>query len=124
MPHSDVPLWIGATDVCLTPLLSDIGEYYAGSPLKLFEYMACERAVVGADLPGIREHIEPHSSGLLYPAGDSESLMIQIKRLHQDKILRQRIASNGLSYILEYRTWEKVAIQIEELAANLDRYND
>lgn len=116
IPHSEVPCWIGAFDVCVVPILPIRGKASGGSPLKLFEYMASARPVIATDVSGISEHILSANCGLLYPAQDSHALALQLERMLQNKMLRDELATNGLQYALENRSWDKVAQHIEELA--------
>jgi glycosyltransferase involved in cell wall biosynthesis len=51
-PQDRVPLYLAAADVLVIP---DTVTDVTASPLKLFEYMAMERAVVCPDLPALRE---------------------------------------------------------------------
>lgn len=119
VPHAEVPLWIGASDVCIVPILPNRGEASAGSPLKLFEYMASHRPVVGTDLPGISEHLQNSSAGLLYPPEDAQALANQIERLYLDSDLRERLGRNGHEYVKNYHSWDNVARKVEEIAAEL-----
>jgi glycosyltransferase involved in cell wall biosynthesis len=56
-------------------------EWYENSPLVIYESMALGKPVIGADMGGIPELIEPGVDGLLYPAGDAEALRSRIRLL-------------------------------------------
>lgn len=45
VPPDEVPSWMGAADVCVLTLCSPRTRERGCSPIKLFEYMACERPV-------------------------------------------------------------------------------
>ncbi len=52
-PHSEVPSIVAALDVCLIPYR--VNPYTEGlSPIKLYEYLAMGKPVVGTDLPYLR----------------------------------------------------------------------
>ncbi|GAB4153369.1 MAG: glycosyltransferase [Roseiflexaceae bacterium] len=51
-PQSQVPLYLAAGDILAVP---DTVTDVTASPLKLFEYMAMQRAVICPDLPALRE---------------------------------------------------------------------
>ncbi|GAB4262005.1 MAG: hypothetical protein Kow00122_18560 [Thermoleophilia bacterium] len=65
IPHDQVPACLARFDVCLLPYRTDLELAQALSPVKLFEYLACGRPVVAADIPAVRE-----SAGLVYVAAD------------------------------------------------------
>ena len=56
-------------------------EWYENSPLVIYESMAMGKPVIGADMGGIPELIEPGVDGFLFPAGDAESLRNRIRLL-------------------------------------------
>lgn len=64
------PVYLGAADVLVIP---DTVTDVTASPLKLFEYMACQRAIVLPDLPALRE-ILPNDAGWYFRRGQQESL--------------------------------------------------
>jgi glycosyltransferase involved in cell wall biosynthesis len=51
---SEVPNYINACDVCLMPYKRNIWTQHVNS-LKLFEYLACGKPIVGTDIPACRE---------------------------------------------------------------------
>lgn len=52
VPYKKVPEYIGAMDICVAPHLKDSNQ---ASPVKIFDYMACGRAIVASDLEVIKE---------------------------------------------------------------------
>jgi glycosyltransferase involved in cell wall biosynthesis len=69
VPHSQVPLYIAAADLCLAPYRErafhdDIVPF---STLKIPEYMACARPVVSVPSGRIRRLVEDDVSGFLFP---------------------------------------------------------
>jgi glycosyltransferase involved in cell wall biosynthesis len=113
VPHQDVPDWIGAFDVCVAPFLRARNETIGLSPLKLFEYMACQRPVVATALPGIIEPVEGARAGLLYPLEDQEKLAQQLYLLYEDVELRKSLENHGREYVLKHHSWQSVAERLE-----------
>jgi len=84
---------------------------YEGNPKTLLEAMACGCAVIGTNVPGIREVIQHEKSGLLVE--DSvESLRSAILRLMDDEGLRSRLGEEARRQIIEENSLE-AAIQQE-----------
>jgi glycosyltransferase involved in cell wall biosynthesis len=75
IPNAQLPLYQAACDALLMPYQlrveassgGDIGRYL--SPMKLFEYLACERVILSSDLPVLREVLTPQNA-ILLPAND------------------------------------------------------
>ncbi len=85
----DVHDLLRALDVCC------LVSYREGLPLSLIEAMATGLAVVGTDVPGIRDVIEPERNGLLVPPDDVAALAGALERLARDEALRDRLGRAG-----------------------------
>lgn len=86
VPNAELPLYQAACEVLLMPYQrrvaassgGDIARYL--SPMKLFEYMACGRPILSADLPVLREVLH-EGNALLLPSEDPDAWVEAIKEL-------------------------------------------
>jgi len=103
-PNAQLPEIINRYPVFVLP------SYYEGNPKVLLEAMACECAVVGTSVRGIREIIKNNENGLLCET-DADSIKQAITTLMQDKHLRDKLSRNAREFIIEnlslYKTVEK-----------------
>ncbi len=67
-PHAEIPLWINASDLVAHPSLSE------GSPLPIYEALACGKPIVASRVGGIPELITSEAYGLLVPPADPLAL--------------------------------------------------
>src|SRR3546814_21078926 len=81
---------------------------YEGHPKTLLEAMACGAAVIGTDVPGIREVIEDGRTGLLC-APTAAALREAIERLLSDEPLRRRMGGNARQQIEMPASLDRVA---------------
>ncbi len=102
---SRVPLCLRAFDVCALPFPWTTHFAYYASPIKLFEYMAVERALIASNLPSIAEVVTDGESALLVPPSDAAALAEAIRRLRDDPALRQRLAARAYALVMESYTW-------------------
>jgi glycosyltransferase involved in cell wall biosynthesis len=115
-PNSTVPLYQAACDVLLMPYQQQVAASSGGdiarylSPMKLFEYMACERAILSSDLPVLREVLHAENACLL-PGGDVEAWAAALEMLRADEPLRRRLAARARQDASCY-TWEARAAKI------------
>jgi glycosyltransferase involved in cell wall biosynthesis len=67
VPHDRVQEWVRAADIGLTihPEYFWSPWGFHGSPMKMFDYMACGLPVVGTDIGQMREVIRPWKNGIL-----------------------------------------------------------
>ena len=107
--------YVSAFDIALQPA----ANAYA-SPLKLFEYMALQRAIVAPDQPNIREILADGRDALLFDATRSQAMAEAILRLATDPSLRERLAKAALVSIGQRNlTWLHNADRVLHLAQQL-----
>ena len=113
--REQVPRLIAGFDIALQPA----AVAYA-SPLKIFEYMAAERAIVAPDQPNIREVLEHGRTALLAPPGDVAALWAAVRRLAEDAALRRRLgAAARAEVIARDLTWAGNARRVAGMAGAL-----
>lgn len=98
---------ICASDVCvaLHPEYFWSPYRFHGSPMKLFEYMACGTAVVTSNRGQMAELIEHGKNGLL--SSDSpEDILSQLVALRDDPTLARQLGIAGRQMILSGRSWQ------------------
>lgn len=113
--YHDVPRYINACDILVAPYNTKGSEREIegiGSPLKILEYMACGKAIIGSSYPQLTRLIEQGSNGLLFPPGDVKALSSDILQLAQDVSLRTRLGMQALEDVKEGYTWRGLAQQI------------
>jgi glycosyltransferase involved in cell wall biosynthesis len=105
VPHADVVRYYDLIDVLVYPRLSKrVTELV--TPLKPLEAMAQSKLVIASDVGGHREMVFSGQNGLLFKAGDPQSLAeacLELLRRRQDwKVFRE----NGRRYVREARSWK------------------
>ena len=113
--HKEVPKFISAADVAVAPYTkTDKMKIFHFSPIKIFEYMACERPVVASDIEIVRDVIERHKCGLLARQDDVDDFVQKIKILLYNCKLRRKLGRSGRVAVVSEYTWNKVAEKILE----------
>ena len=112
VPYSEMGRTISDADVGLH-LFKPLGEIrVAGSPLKLFDYMASGLAVIAQD-EGQRGAIIRQREVGLTTSGAPDDLARQISKLEQDRDLCRRFGKNGRLAVEEYYNWDRAAEETE-----------
>ena len=103
VPPPRVPALLAAADVIVLPnsAQAEISARYT-SPLKLFEAMAAERAIVASDLSSLREVLRHEQNALLVRPDDPEALAAGLRRLLEDAALRARLAATARAESARY----------------------
>lgn len=93
-------------DICVAPLRRDVRNRVQGcSPIKLFEYMAAERAILTTDLDCIREIVAPDETGLMVHAPRPNRLAEKLLCLAEDAALRARLGKRAREVVTASATW-------------------
>lgn len=87
--RDDVPVLLKQADIFVLPSLQD------NLPFSVMEAQVAGKAVIVSNAGGIPEMVEHGKTGLISPAGDSESLYCNLKAVMEDDSLRSRLAENA-----------------------------
>ncbi|HEX8784950.1 MAG TPA: glycosyltransferase family 4 protein [Telluria sp.] len=115
--RDDVARHVAAFDIALQPAV----VAYA-SPLKLFEYLALGKAIVGPAQPNIEEILRRDHNAVLFDPASTQSLAEAIDRLCGDRALREKVATNARATIVDQKlTWHENALRVVNLFGGLLR---
>ena len=106
LPHDRVPETLDAADIFLAPLVpfADGSEFF-GSPTKLFEYMAMEKAIIASNLGQMGTIITHKENGWLTEPGNAEALGTAILYLAENADLRLQMGQRAREAAVSRHTW-------------------
>jgi glycosyltransferase involved in cell wall biosynthesis len=113
LDHREIPFLINLSDICVAPLRVE-----GGSPIKVFEYMACGKPVVTSRIDGL-EFIEAEGVGLLTAPEDKGELEEALNELIKDPLKRAAMGQKGGRIARERFSWDSRITEIEELLKEL-----
>ncbi|MBK6764922.1 MAG: glycosyltransferase family 4 protein [bacterium] len=105
IPHRDVPLWLSAADILLPMRTWQESNVRVCSPMKLFEYMAAKRLIVGPAFPTVLEVIADGEHALLFKPDDIAAMESALRAglvLVDDPALPRR----AYETVAQRYTWE------------------
>jgi glycogen synthase len=79
-----------------------------GFGLVLIEAMSAGVPVVATDVAGIRDVVKNGETGLLVPPGDPPALASAIRRVVEDRSLRESLVREGSRHVRDRFSWESV----------------
>ncbi|MBN2207790.1 MAG: glycosyltransferase family 4 protein [Candidatus Coatesbacteria bacterium] len=109
-PHSLIPSYIAAADICVAPYTPQQEFYF--SPIKLLEYISCAKPIVASDLPPIRRMLTHGQDALLAKPGDEMDLAAKIAELLDDAESRKRLARSAHERFAGKKTWALCAQRV------------
>jgi SAM-dependent methyltransferase len=119
LTEAELPLLYSAADVTVSFSSSD------GTPMSILEAMASGSAVIGGDLPSIREWVRDGETGLLARVPDLDVLVSQLERLVTDAELRRALTARARRLVEQHAdrqaNLERVETEYVRLAPATDR---
>lgn len=91
----------------------------AGSPMKLFEYMAAGKAIVAPALPNIEKILTHRKNALLFPPADPAGLAAALLELLADDHLRDRLAQTGRAEAVQKYSWDRAVRELLHIFRSL-----
>jgi glycosyltransferase involved in cell wall biosynthesis len=107
--YENVPTYIACMDVCVVPRNRARFQKTGISSLKVREYLACGRPVVGADITGIGDVLREANAGIALSPENTSELAQAIVRLLQDEPLRRQMGSRGRGFAVHNLSWDATA---------------
>lgn len=109
--YHDMADIISTADVCLC-LYEQIDYYkeFYFSPLKLYDYMAVGKPVIGSDVGQIKYVIDKYGCGLL-TTNEIDDIVAKIIYLKNHKGIANEIGTKGRDAILRTHNWSNIAIE-------------
>lgn len=101
LPHTALSQHIHRAALYVQPSL------YEGNPKTILEAMACAKAVIGGDSPGIRELISHRRNGFLC-ATTPDAIRAAVVEVLADSDLRQRMGEAARQYVVENFSLDRV----------------
>lgn len=121
--HDLIEQYYSVVDVLVYPRISmRLTELV--TPLKPLEAMALGKAVLGSDVGGIRELVDPEVTGVLFKAGDMSDFASQATRLLNDAAFRQSLGTHARERIAVEKDWKTLARTYESVYAAATRAAD
>ena len=117
--QSEVPKFIGISDVCIVPL-PDHPFWRFQSPLKLLEYLAMEKVVVLTAIPAHQAVVGKAKCGIYVSSVEPMEIAKAIECAYFNRENLEEWGKTGRKIVKEGYTWEKVARDLENYLLWID----
>ena len=84
------------------------------SPLKPFEAMAMEKAVIASDVHALTEIVQHEHTGLLFEKGHASSLAIALLRFIEDEEFRSECGKTARTWVEKERDWSNISLTLDK----------
>ena len=118
VPHEEVERYYSIVDIAPFPRLPQpVTEMV--SPLKPFEAMAMEKAVIASDVHALAEIVQHEETGLLFEKGNATSLSDTLTRLINDSKLRSKYGKAARIWVEQKRDWNSISLTLDNVYTKL-----
>jgi glycosyltransferase involved in cell wall biosynthesis len=107
--REDLPAVFGLATVVVLP------SYREGLPKVLLEAAACGKALIATDVPGCRDVIRHHKTGLLVSVRDPSALADAIHTLLENRELRSALGAAARDFVRSEHSTERIGRQYLDL---------
>jgi glycosyltransferase involved in cell wall biosynthesis len=118
VPRESILDYYAAIDVFVVPRRDEAVTRLV-TPLKPFEAMAMERAVVVSGVDALREMIVPGETGLVFRPDDDADLAETVDPLVTDAGARKQLGRRAREWVGEHRTWTQNGVRYRRLFERL-----
>jgi PEP-CTERM/exosortase A-associated glycosyltransferase len=106
VPHEEVASYYGLIDAFVVPRTGD-RVCHLVTPLKPYEAMAMERAVVVSGVRALREMVIPGETGLVFRPEDPRDLADVLEPLVRSPQRRKELGRAARTWVQAHRTWDQ-----------------
>lgn len=117
VPRREMSALLAAADICLVPL-RDVALFSSFIPSKMFEYLAAERAVLGA-VRGEPAEILRAAGAMVVEPEDADAIAKAIVELADDPDRRSAMGKQGRGFVEEHFDRQRQADQYRALLGSL-----
>jgi PEP-CTERM/exosortase A-associated glycosyltransferase len=114
VPFADVQRYYSLIDVAVFPR-KPLPVTEMVSPMKPFEAMATEKAVLVSSVRALEEIVADGETGMVFQKGDIDNLAGVLEVMVSDPELCARLGKNAREWVVANRSWDRAADKIVEV---------
>ncbi len=122
IPYKEIEYYLAICDIVLSPHCRQADQKkFFGSPTKLFEYMAMEKAIIASKVGQIAEVLTNNENAILVEPGNIEELAKAIERLINNPKLIKVLAKNAFLDAKKNHSWISKFLVLHKKLINLNK---
>jgi glycosyltransferase involved in cell wall biosynthesis len=121
--RDEVARYVAAFDIAMQPAVVEYASPLKLFALKLFEYLALGKAIIGPAQPNLMEILTDGQNAVLFDPKAVDGMAGAISKLTPDTALRQRVGKNARKTIDDKQlTWRENAARAVELFKRIPKH--
>jgi len=118
VPYEEVPIYINMSDMCVAPFILKRNDKIGISPLKIYEYMACGKAIVCSKIKNLH-FLDEIKAGILVEPENPHQISEAILKLLDNEKLRNEMGKRGREETVNNYSWDSIAKRVEDLCLSI-----
>lgn len=120
VPHETVPKYINSSDVCIAFFNDErIKKVGGGSCIKLYEYLACGKPVIGTVELSTFQILTEYNAGIVVNSDDLKNIADSIVNLIKNENLIAEMVVNGRKLVEKQYNWNVIGRQLAVICEGL-----
>ena len=116
VPYEEVPKYMNSSDVCVILNKSELKkELGGGSAIKLYEYMACGKPVIGTVAQTSFNILKKYDACVLVDVDNIDEIVEAVVMLLENKELREELGKNGRNLVEKKYNWDVNAKKVARI---------
>jgi glycosyltransferase involved in cell wall biosynthesis len=111
-PFAEIPEYINSADLCLAPYFDPLLNETGISPIKIYEYMSCGKAIISSPVGGLEKLFQEYQIGVMVDSFDAEDWGPALETVLQDPQQLKTWGNNGRQATLTTFSWEAICKKI------------
>jgi glycosyltransferase involved in cell wall biosynthesis len=118
IPHESVSEYVSACDITY-----GVTEQESATPIKCFEYLACERPLIARDIPEL-SFVAEEDVGVQIEEIDEGAIADAVEYLYGlEEGERKAMGESGRKYVIENHTWDRLVDMVLEDLSQIPKAN-
>jgi len=119
VPYSDIPKYLAACDVMVSPITHKHNDEFFGTPIKHYEYKAMGKPIIASNIGTLKDIFVHQVNSFVIPPDSVEAIIEAVKHIYNNPELSRMIAQNARQDAIQKHSWEVNARKIIQIYQQL-----
>lgn len=123
VPYDDVPKYLAACDLLVSPIVHNHKDEFFGTPIKHYEYKAMGKPIIATNIGTLKDIFSHKINSIVIDSADPDQIVDAVVLLKQNPDLAELIGQNARKEAIEKHSWIVNAQKIIEIYNSLKKIN-
>jgi len=115
VPYSEIPKYLAACNVMLSPIIHKHNDEFFGTPIKHYEYKAMGKPIIASNIGTLKDFFEHQFNSYVIESGNVDEIVEAVKYLYYNPDFAEFIARNARQDAVQKHSWQVNAKKIIQI---------